>query len=226
MPRKSLLLLLLAALALSACATVPPGTYFPDPRDLATQKVSGALHRAALAAGDDPSRYSFALVRSDEALVYGDSEATFYVTDGLARLALPVVEAELARHVAHEVLGHTAQRRAVSVVLTVGFTALGIAFPGAGLVDFLVNPLVVRAFSREQVKVADAKAAEILRAMGYPTPRRTLAVAIQAVDAANGRKRPKGWLLATQPPLAERLAALEPLEPPASPLAEAAGRTK
>lgn len=219
--RRSVLLAVVATLLLAGCATAPAGTYFPDPKQPDTQKVSHALYRTARAAGDDPTRYSFALVRADEARVYSDTAATFYVTDGLARLPVPVVEAELACEVAHEVLGHLAQRRALSLSVTAGFAALGIVFPGVGLADLLVNPLVVRAFSREQVKEADAKAVEILRAMGYESPRRTLSSALHALDALNGRTTSAGGPLATHPPLAERLAALEPLEPLPLPVAKA-----
>lgn len=216
------LVLLALALLLVGCAAAPKGTYFPDPRQPATQKISHALYRTALAAGDNPSRYSFALVSAEEAHVYSDADATFYVTDGLTRLPTPAVEAILAHEVAHEVLRHVGRRRALSLSMTAGFTVLGIFFPGASLADFLVNPLVVRAFSRDQEKQADAKAVEILRAMGDETPRRTLALALQTVDRVNGSKQPGDGLLATHPPLAERLAALEPLEPLPSPLAEAA----
>lgn len=212
-------LLAAVALLLAACATAPAGTYFPDPRHPLTQKVSHALYRTALAAGDDPTRYSFALVSTEAAQVYSDADATFYVTNGLAHLPIPVVEAVLAHEVAHEVLQHVGKRRALSLSITAGFTVLGIIFPGTSLADFLVNPLVVRAFSRDQEKQADAKAVEILRAMGYRAPRRALALALQTVDQANGKEVPQGRLLAAHPPLAERLAALEPLEP-LPPLAE------
>ena len=215
--------LLMAALVtlLGACTTVPVGTYFADPRHTTTQKVSDSLHRAALAAGDDPARYSFALVRAEEAQVYRDADATFYVTDGLARLPNRVVDALLAHAVAHEVLEHMDKRRALSLSMSAGFAVAGIMVPGAGLADFLVNPLVVRAVSRDQVLKADAKTVEILRAMGYEAPRRTLASALQTVEAINARKMSTGGLLDTLPPLGDRLAALEPLEPLSSPLAEA-----
>lgn len=200
------------AVLLVACATAPRGTYFPDPKQAISQKVSHAIYRAARAAGDDPTRYSFALVPTDEARVYSGPDAAFYVTEGLARLSESVLDAEIAREVAHEVLGHAGQRRALWVTLSAGFTALGIALPGLGLADFLVTPLVVRAFSRSQEKEADAKAVEVLRAMGHDTPRRTLWSALQTLEAINGKKHSRG-LLATHPKLAERLATLEPLEP-------------
>jgi len=83
---------------------------------------------------------------------------------------------------------------------------------------------VVRVFSRDQEKRADAKAVEILRGMGYEAPRRTLFLALETVDRVNGKKPQGGGLLATHPPLAARLAALEPLEPLPPVLAETRSR--
>jgi Zn-dependent protease with chaperone function len=176
--------------------------------------MAATLHRAALAAGDDPERYSFAFVKSRTAAAYSDEEATFYMTDGLMRLDRTVIDAVVAHEVAHEVLGHVGARRTLSLSLSAGFGAVGILAPGVGLLDFVMNPLVVRAYSRRQELEADQKAVEILRAMGYGTPRRTLAEALRAVDAhVPKEKEQPGGLLATHPTLAERLAALEPLEP-------------
>ncbi|MFQ5897238.1 MAG: M48 family metalloprotease [Candidatus Methylomirabilia bacterium] len=213
MPTPRLPALLALATLLAGCATVPPGTYFPGLSDPDTQKVSHALYRAAQAAGDDPARYSFALVMSQEAQAYSDRDATFYVTDGLARLPVPVVEAALAHEVAHEVLKHAEKRRRVWFSMSAGFAALGLAVPGAGFANLLVNPLVARAYSLKQQKQADAKAVEILRAMGYATPRRALATALRTIATFNKGARSTGSLLSPRLPLAERLAALEPPKP-------------
>ena len=78
-----------------------------------------------------------------------------------------------------------------------------------------MNPLVIRAFSREQELEADQRAIEILRDMGHEAPRRTLADALRAAAAVNPPPSPlfEQRLLAREPDLADRLAALEPLEP-------------
>ena len=206
---------------LAGCSAAPVGTYFPAPDHPDALKVSHALYRAALAAGDDPARYSFALVASPQVQAWSDDNATFYVSDGLARMPVQVIEPLIAHEVAHELLGHVGKNRAVSLSITSGFALAGILLPGSSLADFVVNPLIVRAFSREQEKEADARAVEILRAMGHAAPRRALWLALQAADARNGKLNERGGLLATHPPMVQRLAALEPLEPPTSPLAEA-----
>ncbi|HYB43965.1 MAG TPA: M48 family metalloprotease [Candidatus Methylomirabilis sp.] len=214
-------LVTLAALA-TGCASAPAGSYFPPPSDPATARVAQSLHSAAFAAGDDPSRYSFAFVSTREAAVYSDEERTFYITDGLLRLPPPVVDAIIAHEVAHEVMGHAGTRRTLSLTLSAGFGAAGMVAPGAGLVDLIVNPLAVRAFTRRQELVADQKAVEILRAMGYPAPRRTLADALRSVDGVTPKpKEELTGLLSAHADLKDRLAALEPLEPVGSPVTSA-----
>ena len=212
---------LLAVVALAAgCASAPSGSYYPPSANPATAQMAHTLHRAASAAGDDPSRYSFGFIQSPVAAAYSDEDATFYVTDGLMRLPAPVVDAAVAHEVAHEVLGHVNSRRALALTLSAGFGAAGLVAPGAGLLDFVVNPLAVRAFSRRQELAADQKAVEILRAMGHAAPRRTLADALRTIDGVSPRpKEQLSGVLSTHPSLDDRLAALEPLEPGPSPVA-------
>jgi Zn-dependent protease with chaperone function len=207
--RTSAAVLFLSTLA--GCASVADRAYYPLPGD-DTRTLSHALHRAAEAAADDPARYSFALIASRDAAAYSSDDATFYFTEGLARQPRPVIDALIAHEVAHEVLGHAGQRRALSLSLTAGFTVLGVAIPGASLLDFAVSPLIVRAFTRDQEMSADLRAVEILRVMGYRTPKRTLAEVLRSVAAVHGTGR-RGGVLSSEPLLDDRLAVLEPLEP-------------
>jgi Zn-dependent protease with chaperone function len=117
----------------------------------------------------------------------------------------------VAHEVAHDLLGHRGQRRSLSLGLSAGFMVLDLLVPGTGLQDLLVSPLVVRAYTRDQEMAADRKAVELLHALGYGTPRRTLAAALGSAAAVNGPSR-VAWL-DPEPGLEDRLAALEPLEP-------------
>lgn len=217
--------LALLVLATGCSSSVPDGAYYPGPKEPSTVALSHALHRAARAAGDDPARYSFARIDTPTAVALTGEDATFYFSDGLARLPTRVVEPVVAHEVAHEVLGHAGTRRTVSLSITTGFLALGLVYPGMGLLDFVVNPLVIRAFNRSQELDADKRGVEILRAMGYEAPRRSLADALVAVHRVNGRDTDSEHsLLSWQPPIETRLEALGPLEPlPA--LADGAGRS-
>ena len=222
MKTRTLAAALILAVLLAGCSLVPPGAYYPLPSDPATGRLSGVLHRAAAAAGDDPARYSFAFVKTPVAAAFSDEEATFYFTDGLAAQPLPVVEAVVAHEVAHEVLGHIGARRALSLSISAGFTLLGIVAPGLSLLDFVANPIAVRAFSGRQELEADRKAVEILRAMGHAAPRRSLALALSSIASASPKpKEDLGGLLASHPSLDDRLAALEPLEAPLTHVASA-----
>src|SRR5262245_49285682 len=178
-----------AGVVVSACATTPEGTYYAAPTDPDTARMCQILYRAASAGGDDPQHYSFAFIKSPTAAAYSDEDATFYFTDGLMRQPTPIIEAAVAHEVAHEVLGHVGSRRKLSLSLTASFSTLGLFAPGAGLLDFLVNPLVVRAFGRQQEMQADQKAVEILRAMGHSAPRRSLAVALEALASHTPKER-------------------------------------
>lgn len=213
------------ALLMSGCAGLPAGAYYPEPRDANTTRVATILHRAAVAAGDDPKRYTFAFIRTEHPVAYTDEDATFFISDGLARMPTPVLEAVIAHEVAHEVLDHVGTRRRMSVGMTGGFSVAGLFVPGTGMLDLMINPLVVRAFSRQQELAADQRAVEILRDMGDPTPRRSMAAALRAMDAAPVKSQEgRGGALDTLPTLQARLTALEPLEP--APVSEAASSTR
>lgn len=200
---------LMAAALLTGCASSPKGAYFPSPTSSATVRVSDILYRAAVAAGDDPERYSFAFVQSRAAAAYSDEEAVFYFTDGLMKQPTEVIEAVVAHEVAHEVLGHIGDRRRLSLSIFAGFTLLGVVAPGVGLLDLIVNPLAVRAFSRHQELQADRRAVEILSAMGHREPEASMARALRALDRTSPRPT-EGLtgLLSTHPTLEERLTAL------------------
>jgi len=203
-------LVLVLVTATGCASTVPERAYYPNPAEPETRVLAEALWRAAKAASDDPGEYSFAMIRSNDVSAYTVEDATFYFTQGLARQPAKVIDALVAHEVAHELLGHIGQRRALSLSLGAGFTVLGIAIPGTGLLDFIANPLIVRAFTRDQEIAADLKAVEVLRDMGYKAPRRTLAEALSTAAKINGPSR-GGWL-STEPTLEDRLSRLEPLE--------------
>jgi Zn-dependent protease with chaperone function len=177
---------------------------------------------AARAAGDDPARYSFAMLRSRHIGAYHTDDAIFYFSDGLARQPAAHVDALVAHEVAHEILGHAGRRAAVALGTTAGLTVMGVIVPGLSLADLVINPLIVRAFSRDQEIAADLRAVDVLGAMGHDCPRRTLADALRAAAAINGQA--PGGFFATEPTLEERLAALEPLEPDGTPQTSAAQR--
>ena len=109
--RRALVGLLLAASC--GCATVPDRAYFPPPEAADTRVLATTLYRVAAAAGDDPTRYSFALIGTRDVSAFTADDATFYFSEGLARQPVAVVDALVAHEVAHELLGHRGRRRAL-----------------------------------------------------------------------------------------------------------------
>jgi Zn-dependent protease with chaperone function len=203
--------LVVTLITLSGCATLPEHAYYPNPADGSTRVLAEALYRAARAASEDPRQYSFAMVRTAEVRAYTGDDATFYFSEGLARLSGAVIDALVAHEVAHELLDHVGRRRALSLSVTGNFTVLGLVLPGLSVLDLVANPLIVRGYTRDQEISADRKAVEVLRDMGYAMPRRVLADALREAAALNGAADRGPF--ATEPELRERLAALEPLEP-------------
>lgn len=202
---------LIAVMVAGCTTTVPEHAYYPDPRDARTRVVAEALWRAARAASEDPERYSFAMIRTAQVRAYTAEDATFYFSEGLAAQSGRVIDALVAHEVAHELLDHVGTRRALSMSITGGFTVLGVIVPGLSALDLVANPLIVRAYTREQELQADRRAVEVLRDMGYATPRRVLADALREAAALN--EAAERGPFAAEPALRERLAALEPLEP-------------
>ena len=126
---RSLALVTVLTLA-TGCALIPPSrpdlAYYPSPRDPGAIKISHTLYRAAQAVGDDPDYYSFALIQTNIVTSFVGADATFYFSDGLARLPQRHVDALVAQKVAHEILGHTGKQRMLSLSITAGFAVLGI----------------------------------------------------------------------------------------------------
>jgi len=80
-------------LACTSCATVPDRAYFPPAERDATRVLATTLYRVAAAAGDDPARYSFAMIATGDVSAFTAEDATFYFSEGLARQPAPVVDA-------------------------------------------------------------------------------------------------------------------------------------
>src|SRR5262245_49995435 len=203
-------------------APVAHGAYYPEPADPGTAALAHTLNRAAQVAGDDPDRYSFARIRTDRVTALRGVDTLFYFSDGLAALPPTQRDALIAQAVAHAALGHDGESHALSLSVSAAFTAFGFVAPGVGIADFVVTPIVVRTFTREQHLAADRRAIDILKKMGHATPRRALGMVIRIAAAVNGPPEP--GILITEPEPAERLAALEALEPLSGEAPVSAGR--
>src|SRR5947209_7297535 len=92
----------------TACTTVPERAYFPPADRDETRVLATTLYRVASAAGDDPARYSFALIATRDVSAFTAEDATFYFSEGPGRE--PDLEDRLAALEPLEPLNEVARR--------------------------------------------------------------------------------------------------------------------
>ncbi len=144
------------------------------PKDVYSPKTAGErarwqsiVHRLAslgeIADPKKPTKYwKLGFTKSQDINAYYSGEGKFYVTDGFTHLARPIQDAILAHLVAHDVASHVGERIAVTVATSSAFTVLGFAIPGASLLDYVVNPIVINTYGKHQELEADRIAIWIL----------------------------------------------------------------
>ena len=74
-----------------------------------------------------------------------------------------------AHEIAHLKSGHYYTKLGVSILTSIGFSALNIFVPGAGYIEYVVKPALVSGFSRKQELEADEKGVEYLNKAGFST---------------------------------------------------------
>ncbi|MBI3127363.1 MAG: M48 family metalloprotease [Candidatus Tectomicrobia bacterium] len=155
---------LLLALILSGCGAVSRNT-MPNPgAHPQFRRFAGILIEYQKIACPDckPNDWKIGIVRSGAVNAYSTGGGNFYVTEGaLTRIPDEELDALAAHEVAHEIAGHNAKLQMASVAVTGVFVALGALVPGATL-GLIAQPLVHRAYSREQEFEADAIAAALM----------------------------------------------------------------
>jgi len=72
----------------------------------------------------------------------------------------------MAHEVAHCKLNHVQKKAGLSLGISAIFTVVGVFVPGAGLLDYAVNPLATSAYSRSQETDADILAVDALKKLG------------------------------------------------------------
>lgn len=135
----------------------------------------------------------------------------FYVTEGaLNQLSDDVLDAVIAHEVAHEIAGHNSKRQLTSAAVTGVFMVLGAFVPGAGYLNHVVNPLVTRAYSREQELEADSIAAALIekRHGSLGRARHLMAFLERAAAARKVKGDEGGGIFDTHPHPEERQAQL------------------
>lgn len=93
-------------------------------------------------------------------------EKGIYFTEGLFEFDDDTLKFIMAHEIAHDKLGHVEDRKAVSYVTTGAMLVLNAIIPGAGLLNWAVNPVVVNNFSKKQEFEADSEASRACLCLG------------------------------------------------------------
>jgi metalloprotease len=155
-------------LIVTGCATTTPKTdYTPPPDELVRLDL---IH-------DDIGRCmnvkeKLPFVVYNKAVLYAafDGESVL-LTEGMVNQADDVLKFVIAHEIAHYQLGHIAKAHLTSGIVSTIMAGLGFIIPGAGLLNYVVNPAVVRNFSKSQELEADSFASKACLCMGIPLDR-------------------------------------------------------
>ncbi|MDD5167977.1 MAG: M48 family metalloprotease, partial [Syntrophales bacterium] len=155
------LLILLAA----GCATTTPKTDF---RPSAGEQARLDLIRTDIGrCMDVKEALPFVVYNKAELYAAFDGESVL-LTEGMVHQADDVLRFVIAHEIAHYQLGHIAKSHLASGVVSTIMAGLGFIIPGAGLLNYVVNPAVVRNFSKSQELDADSFASKACLCMGIP----------------------------------------------------------
>lgn len=107
----------------------------------------------------------------------------------------------LAHEIAHLSLGHHREKAAVSGSNALVFRKVEETSPDTGLLQLMIKPLAVKAFSREQEEEADIEAIRAMRVFNIP-PDVCVAVLLKLQEIGN---RDGGGMLDSHPSMDERI---------------------
>ena len=159
-------LVILIFLLESGCTIGPKDAYSPKTAGERARWQSIVHRLASLGETADPKKptkyWKLGFIKSQDINAYYSGEGKFYVTDGFTHLSKPIQNAILAHLVAHDVASHVGERVAITVATSTAFTVLGFAIPGASLLDYFVNPIVINTYGQHQELEADRIAIWIL----------------------------------------------------------------
>jgi Zn-dependent protease with chaperone function len=219
--------ILLASVALSACAGVgpapssrrqpredyPPPTSAPSARRADPYEVE-RLRRVMvplLRGMNQPCRVDqtrVGIINQDEINAANAGSCEFYVTVGLLRRSNDEqLRGVLAHELAHQDLGHVARAQVVGAGLGALSAGLQQLFPGAGVLAPIAGELLARGYSRSEEYAADRHAVDILQRIGRPKDDLVESLTwIRRVSGGGG-----GGFLSTHPALDDRIATIQKL---------------
>ena len=155
-------------------------------------------------------KYMITILDSYEVNAFADGERyiIFFTRGALLLFDEKEMTYIYAHEVAHITLKHWEKRLIASTTSTVFFSVANVFIPGVGLVNYVANPLITKAFSRSQEIDADAEAVKSIEKCCELSP----SFAINALSKLLEKAKEKGYkeedrigILDTHPSLEERI---------------------
>lgn len=115
-----------------------------------------------------PVKFYIAKSKEQNAWIINDK---IYFTEGLFELDDDTLKFVMAHEISHLKLGHLKNIKKVSYATTGVMMVVNFVIPGAGLLNFLVNPAVVNNFTKTQELEADKLASQTCLCLGISIDR-------------------------------------------------------
>jgi Zn-dependent protease with chaperone function len=202
------LALIFAILILTSCAhqQVEPYVIPQHVKERMANIVSNytrALNCLKIREDGETSRLGLDPSEKPNAWVNGENE--IIITEGLFQFDNDTITFVLAHEVSHIKLKHVQSKQAVSIATTGVFIVLGAFIPGAGLLNYAVNPAVTNNYSKTQEYEADKLASEVLtKCFNIPVDKQ-----IQILQGMRSNTKDGGGFWDQHPSWAERIKNIE-----------------
>lgn len=202
-------LFFLAAMVLLAGCAARGGleVYAPPLNDPGLRDFAIRLNALGETLGYKPGNkyWHIGFVRTSIWNAWSFGEGLLAFSDGLRTVSGDWKDGIVAHEMAHDYAGHADAQRTASVATTAAFTVLGVFVPGAGLINWAANPLVVRSYGRGAELEADRIGAWMLiGAYGEEGGRRRIQGLISFMSTLPDKGN-EGSLMDTHPAKADRI---------------------
>ena len=154
--------LILLFILLAGCATTPRKQAAIPPEINARINVILPVVNKCIS----PTATTETVIYQDQAPNAMYSDGKVYLSEGLFKFDDHVLRFVIAHEIAHQRLGHINKIRAMSWGVTGAMMVVGYLVPGAGLLNYAVNPAVTNNFTKAQEHEADLAAYNACRCMG------------------------------------------------------------
>lgn len=152
----------LLLILISGCATAPRQQGTIPPEIHARVSVMLPVINKCIS----PTEQTETVVYQDQAPNAMYSDGKVYLSEGLFKFDDHVLRFVIAHEIAHQRLGHIKKVRAMSWGVTGAMMVVGYLVPGAGLLNYAVNPAITNNFTKTQEHDADLAAYHACRCMG------------------------------------------------------------